>query len=136
MKLDEFLSRLTKVKKTGNGWIACCPAHDDKSPSLTVGIGKGGGVIAHCFGGCDIADVVAAVGMTLSDLMPETAPDRPYSRQRLPAMDVLRALRFHATMTAIVASDIANDRPITQETKDTMMETAAAIHEAYSMVEA
>ena len=136
MNVNDFLSRLEKVKKTPSGWLAACPAHDDRSPSLTVGIARSGGLLVHCFGGCEVQDVVAAVGLQMADLMPETAPDQPYKRQRLPAMDVLRALRFHATMTAIVASDIANDRPITQETKDTMMETAAAIHEAYSMVEA
>ena len=134
MKLDEFLSRLTKVKKTGNGWIACCPAHDDKSPSLTVGIGKGGGVIAHCFGGCDIADVVAAVGMTLSDLMPETAPETPYKRQRFPAMEAFKALQFHATVVAVAAVDAANGKTFSAEDKNTLLASAAAIHEAYGMV--
>lgn len=136
MNIEDFLSRLEKVKKTPSGWLACCPAHDDKSPSLTVGIGKGGGVIAHCFGGCDIADVVAAVGMTLSDLMPETRPEGVYKRQRFNAHDVIKALSFHATVVAIGAIDAANNRPFSAEDKDTLLASAAAIHEAYAMVAA
>ena len=32
-----ILQRLEKVKPKGNGkWTACCPAHTDKTPSLSI----------------------------------------------------------------------------------------------------
>jgi len=35
--IDTLLSRVHKLKKTGDcKWLACCPAYDDKSPSLAI----------------------------------------------------------------------------------------------------
>lgn len=66
---EKFLSCLDKVKPTGRGkWMACCPAHDDNTPSLSIKETEGGDLLLHCFAGCSAADVVAAVGFTLSDL--------------------------------------------------------------------
>ena len=36
MNIEEFLLKLEKVKKCGNGYTACCPAHKDKNPSLSI----------------------------------------------------------------------------------------------------
>ena len=43
------------------GWIACCPAHDDRWPSLSIGIKRDGTPLLHCFAGCDFLDIVAAL---------------------------------------------------------------------------
>jgi hypothetical protein len=42
-------------------WMTRCPAHHDESPSLSVGVGAGGRVLAHCFAGCSFEAVAAAV---------------------------------------------------------------------------
>ena len=68
MTIDEFLSRLEKVKKNGSGWMARCPAHEDRHASLSVGVGDDERVLARCMAGCLTADVVAALGLTLADL--------------------------------------------------------------------
>lgn len=67
-----LLSRLRKVRRVGQDkWMACCPAHDDGTPSLSVGVGDDGRVLLHCFGqNCGAAAIVAAVGMDISDLFP------------------------------------------------------------------
>ena len=49
-----------KAKKTGRGWMVCCPAHDDRTPSLSLADGKDG-VLYYCFGGCQQKDVRAAL---------------------------------------------------------------------------
>ena len=37
MSVEKLLDRLSKVKKTGPGqWVACCPSHDDRTPSLAI----------------------------------------------------------------------------------------------------
>jgi len=37
MIADRILPLLDKVKKkSDNSWMACCPAHDDKTPSLVI----------------------------------------------------------------------------------------------------
>ena len=43
------------------GRVRQCPAHQDAKPSLSVGVGRDGRVLLHCFGGCTTADVLAAL---------------------------------------------------------------------------
>lgn len=47
-------------KKLGAGWMARCPAHDDRTPSLSV-TQMGDVVLVHCFAGCDQVDVIDAL---------------------------------------------------------------------------
>lgn len=65
---EDFVSRLEKRRRYGEGWIACCPSHDDKKPSLSVKEADNGHLLIHCWGGCGAADVVAAMGLSLADL--------------------------------------------------------------------
>lgn len=74
---DKLLSRLEKVRQERKGqWVACCPAHTDKSPSLAVGEADDGRVLVHCHSGCSALDVITAVGLQWEDLFPES--DRNY----------------------------------------------------------
>lgn len=77
-----LLSRLEGLRDRGNGqWIAKCPAHDDRSPSLSVRVESDGTVLLHCFGGCTPLEVLESVGLTLADLFPdrvEHEPRKPY----------------------------------------------------------
>jgi hypothetical protein len=41
--------------------MCCCPAHDDRSPSLSVRIGRTR-LLLHCFAGCKAADILRALG--------------------------------------------------------------------------
>lgn len=68
--LELILSRLHKVKKSfgrTNHWTALCPAHDDRTPSLSIGIGADG-ILLKCFAGCETDNVAQALGLKLSDL--------------------------------------------------------------------
>jgi len=70
--IDTLLSKVHKLKKTGDGkWLACCPAHDDKSPSLAIKLADDR-ILIHCFAGCDVSAIVSALELELSDLMPES----------------------------------------------------------------
>ncbi len=75
--LEKVLARLDKVKADGAGkWKACCPAHDDKEPSLGIREGSDGKVLLHCFAGCTATDIAAAIGLELRDLFPGDKPAR------------------------------------------------------------
>lgn len=54
--------------KSGNGYKARCPAHDDRSPSLSLSPGDGGRALVNCHAGCQTEHVLAAIGLTLADL--------------------------------------------------------------------
>lgn len=69
-----LLSRLTKVTKVGdNKWKACCPSHEDSTPSLMVKVISDGRILIHCFAGCNPVDVMQSVGLSLCDLYPDGA---------------------------------------------------------------
>jgi len=68
MSADDVLDLLESVRKTGRGWAARCPAHDDKSPSLSIASGDGGRVLLYCHAGCDFTDICDALGIAVSDL--------------------------------------------------------------------
>jgi hypothetical protein len=71
-----------RARKSGGGWIARCPAHDDGTPSLSLARGEGR-VLVHCFGGYTSADVIEA--LRRRGLWPEREPRT--RRVRKPAAD-------------------------------------------------
>ena len=48
-----------------------CPCHHDKKASLSIDK-IGDRILLHCFAGCKSEDILAAVGLTFSDLSPNT----------------------------------------------------------------
>jgi len=74
-----ILDRLEAVKQTSAGqWLARCPAHDDRHPSLSVGRGDDGRVLLDCKAGCSAMDVCQALGLPLRALFPPAGPaDEP-----------------------------------------------------------
>ena len=69
--LERFLSRLKGVKKYGNHYIVCCPAHDDRHASLSATEGRDGRLLAFCHAGCSFRAIVLAAGLRMSDVFPE-----------------------------------------------------------------
>ena len=69
--LENLLSRLDKVRQHGREHEALCPAHDDRTPSLGIRETDDGTLLVKCRVGCSTHDVLAAVGLTPSDLYPE-----------------------------------------------------------------
>ena len=43
--------------RTGRGWMARCPAHDDRTPSLSIADGAEGRILLTCFAGCTWAAI-------------------------------------------------------------------------------
>lgn len=112
MDVDTFLARFEKVRRGKAGeWTACCPAHADKSPSLSLKE-NGGYWLIHCFGGCEAGDIIERVGLTFADLFPERLGDNPPKRGAFTAMDALRCLSFESGIAALAAADIAEGRPV------------------------
>jgi hypothetical protein len=67
---DALETTIAAVRHNGKQRTIRCPAHDDKTPSLSVGRGKNGGIVLHCKAGCDTADVLKAAGLTWADVSP------------------------------------------------------------------
>lgn len=61
-----------RVKLAGTTATAQCPAHDDGDPSLSVRKIEGS-VLVHCHAGCDVEQVLDALGMAKKDLYDDPA---------------------------------------------------------------
>jgi len=70
--LEKILGRLKGWKKSGEGYTALCPAHDDRNPSLSIREADDGKLLVRCHAGCCTEDVLGAVGYTMKDIMPES----------------------------------------------------------------
>jgi hypothetical protein len=73
---EHIVDRLQGVKRNGKGYIAQCPVHEDRLPSLNVTEGRKG-TIMHCHAGCTIDDLCMALGITKQELFYD-ASDSPY----------------------------------------------------------
>lgn len=130
--IDNLVSRLRKVKKLGrNRFLACCPAHDDKTPSLSLMQKDDGRVLLHCFAGCAVADVLDAVGLEFKDLMPEHLGS--FGATKFPAADVLAALENEAYVVQVIAGEMKKTKQLSNEQINRLSRAVDRISEARSL---
>lgn len=73
--IERVLEKLSGVKKDGDSgrqYMAHCPAHGDIHQSLAVGVSSDDRVLLHCFAGCPLAQIVAAIGLDMADLFDDS----------------------------------------------------------------
>ena len=74
--LSSVIGRTTRLTKAGHEWKACCPFHNEKSPSFTVNDVKG---FYHCFGCGAHGDVIRWMtdqrGLSFMDAVKELASE-------------------------------------------------------------
>jgi len=113
--IDRVLERLEGVKRTSNGWMARCPAHDDRRASLSIAEGDDGTLLMTCFAGCTFSEIMQALGMREQDAFGDNKlreMERRIKRlerkqiehdERLRKLERLRAsnvhLRYHRNLT-------------------------------------
>jgi hypothetical protein len=101
---DRLLPLLEHVRPQGaNQWTACCPSHDDSSPSLSLRQ-VDDRLLLRCWTGCTTPDIVASVGLTLADLFDNTSgkPDPAIERRRRITADFQR-WRSNEVLRAAIA---------------------------------
>ena len=60
MTSASIIANHLRGKKSGNGWSAHCPAHNDKNPSLSIS-DKNGKVLVKCHAGCSQSAVIESL---------------------------------------------------------------------------
>jgi hypothetical protein len=75
--IERVLSQLKKVRQMGDTkWTSCCPAHEDRDPSLSITLNEAGDkILLHCHAGCSNDAVRSALGLEWSDLFSDTASE-------------------------------------------------------------
>lgn len=139
MSVDKLLSRLERIRKTGkSSWIACCPSHADRTPSLSIRELGDGRVLLHCFAGCEVQSVLDATALTFADLFPERLGIMVAKRERRPfnAADVLRCLAFEAAVLSQYATMLAKGEPLTLEARNRLLTAAARFQHGVAVAHA
>lgn len=123
-EFENVVGRLERVRRNGGrGVVARCPAHEDKTASLSVTVGRNGGILLNCFGGCESADVVRALGLEFKDLYPPreeamTAAERAEwqaAADRTKWQAALDTICQEATIVALAARDLAQGHAVDRQ---------------------
>ena len=76
MTVTELVNSLLHSRPAGDGrWMARCPAHNDRSPSLSIRAGRDGRVLVRCWAGCRTKQVLAKLGLNWKDICGEPMTD-------------------------------------------------------------
>jgi len=73
MSIEDFLSHFKNVRKTSNGWQACCPAHEDKKASLSISV-KEEKILLYDHAGCSHEAILEAADLKAKDLFLDSKP--------------------------------------------------------------
>ena len=131
MSVDTLLQRLTKVTGRRGHWTACCPAHEDRSPSLAITETDDGRILLKCFGGCSVQAIVGAIGMDMTDLFPDSNDHyKPKVKNAFYATDLLKLIEFESTIVIIAANDLANGKQLSDNDRSRLKQAHERILEA------
>lgn len=136
-----ILSRLQGVRANGPGrWMARCPAHSDRTASLSVRETDDGRVLLNCFGGCSVDEITAAVGLDLASLYPrECRSDRHRAaHSSVPTIhwrDFVSALRDVLTALLLAADDIAEGIELSEADLSFIKDRASRVRDLIELVE-
>ena len=126
IQADTLLARLDGARQIGaDRWQARCPAHEDRSPSLSIRI-TDDKLLVHCFSGCAPDDILAAVGLTWRDLFSdrwraanEAALAAGHKRQRKMLSEITQR-NWASMVVRIAARDKANGKELSLEDRATL----------------
>jgi hypothetical protein len=100
-----LLERGGRIERLAGGFKACCPAHEDRTPSLSVKPGRVR-VMLHCFAGCSEEAVCQALGITIQDLFYEHYRKDSPSPRKAPRASVSAS---EAVSRVVEASPVRED---------------------------
>ncbi len=123
MGVEAILPLLDKVRKLSAGsWMARCPAHNDKAPSLHVTEKADGTVLLNCFAGCGGMDVIGALGLDPDVLFPpkvlEDGSRREKPKRQFPVRDVVRALEPQAIEASLLLAKIGGGAVVSKSDRE------------------
>ena len=113
MLAQTLLDSLTSVRESGKfQWMAKCPAHKDKTASLSIKE-DADRVLLHCFAGCGANEVLNAVGMKFEDLYPDHPYRRKeYTRPRISYSDAYQILNMEGLVLLHIAKDVERGQKV------------------------
>lgn len=89
MELEQFKQLVKNIRPSGNGYTACCPAHDDKIPSLSFSENENGKIMVYCHSGCTFYQIIQSLGIKEKDLITSNAPKSFSSNSKIISKNVV-----------------------------------------------
>lgn len=119
--LEKLLARLQKVEQLPAGqhisrYRACCPAHDDRKPSLSITLAQSGAILLKCWTGCSAEEITGAIGMEMVELFPPS--DRHHSppeRKPFSADQAVNVIASDAMTLAMAAAKLRKQEELTEQ---------------------
>jgi hypothetical protein len=132
--VSRLLDRLEHVRQTAPGrWIARCPAHEDRSPSLSIRETDDSRTLLYCFAGCETDAVLSALGLTLGDLFEKALGDFAPSQSTIPARDLLMMLDHELIVAVLILNDITQRRSVNEGQVRRLIQATARVGKARDM---
>ena len=129
---EKFLSRIEGVRQTGPGrWVFRVPTRKDKRASGSARELDDGRLLIHDFAGDAAVDILAAVGLDLSDLYPDNISTQGKSERRpFLATDALRCVAFEALVVSAAAASLSNGEPLSPIDRERLLVAAERLNSA------
>lgn len=122
--VESVLSRLDAVRNIGGSkWLARCPSHEDRTPSLSIRETDEGTVLLNCFAGCSAGEVLTAVGLEFGDLFPDGPVARHIKGRKRPRQnprDVLANVSHALTVVSLADSKLGLGAPLNDDERDSI----------------
>lgn len=135
MRAQALLDRVEKLRDRGSGqYMARCPAHADRTASLSIKCCDDGRVLLHCFAGCTPDAILGAVGLEFEHLFPERLGHHfEPTKQAISHADALRVLKLEAITLAVIASDFLTHKELDEATWQRLAKASARLNEVAAM---
>ena len=135
--IEKVLANAELVTQTKPGqWRCKCPSHQaekSKRKSLSVSETEIGSVLIHCFAGCDVDEVVAAWGLSLSDLFPKDEYIEKGKCSKKPKgkdpRKLIEGVQFVATIVELGASKLLQGEILDDDDLYTLKDAAQDLRE-------
>ncbi|MBN9323512.1 MAG: hypothetical protein J0H24_16250 [Delftia acidovorans] len=112
--IAEAIARALGGNRVGATWMARCPVHEDRRPSLAISMGKDGTVLVRCHAGCEQREVIAALqerGLWQTNRHASGTASNP-KRRLADELNVDASKRIEAALAIWQASRAAGGTPV------------------------
>jgi len=119
--VEQLLDRLDAVKQTGRDrYLARCPAHDDRTPSLSIR-DLGETFLVKCWTGCGGVDVMEAVGLSAADFWEKPPEGTKRARPYITVTELAKVLDRECWITVMCAQKVLDDDDLTEDERTRLM---------------
>lgn len=130
--IERILSYFSKVKSMGgHKYMASCPKHVDKTPSLAIKERSGGTILMHCFScGANGVEICQALGIEPTELFPDSNPaaKKHYPRSAINNRSI-NALRDDFVRLLIIANGMKNAGDLSEDDRKFIADLAIKVND-------